>query len=137
MMAEPQTTPNTDSATPPEGGGRSYVLEAVGLLSAVGFFIGVVFAFQTNAAGLISQREFDRIEVGQTVADVNALLGISGTAMAENAAGATASPKEANAESAIPGNPRETYTWQNSSDSLVECTFQNGRLIEKHAVNLP
>ena len=109
--------------------GRSYVLEVVGVIAGIAFFVGVFFAFRTQTAGVVSQREFDLLKHGQTLAEVNDTLGFDGVKQTVDTAPG---------DSAVEGKEdATTYVWQNSTVSFVRCEFKDGRLVEKEATNLP
>jgi hypothetical protein len=117
-----QQSQNIDQQPGPQ---RSRVLEVMGILAAVGFFIGIFFAWRTQVGSLVTQRQFDQIAVGQTLAEVEASLGKPGTVE-------TAEPTDGSESS-----DAVTYVWENSTDSKVVCVFVNGQLSEKSATNLP
>lgn len=112
-------TPETPVADSEER--RSYAIEVIGIFSAFAFFVGVFFAYQTFAAGLVTQREFNRLETGLTVAEADTRLGFIGQKV----------------ESSTEEEQPEIYRWENSTLSYVECEFVDGRLVTKKAVELP
>lgn len=126
--------PTSDASNSPR---RSYVLEVFGVLAGIGFFIGVFFAFRTQMSGLVTQREFDRLKPGQTLAEVNDVLGFGGTLCAPATPDANASETRDQSEAAGRRGAVSTYVWENSSISFVRCEFTAGRLITKHARDLP
>ena len=135
-MSTNQTLTEQEVATdkPPRANsqnGRSYVLEVVGVLSGIGFFIGVFFAYQTYASGLITQREFDHLQTGHTLDEVNQLLGFEGVLASSTEREETSGGVQD--RTAIV----ETYVWENSSISFVRCDFVDGQLTVKEAQNLP
>ena len=111
---------------------RSRVLEIIGLLSAIGFFIGIYFAWRTQVNGLITQEQFDHIRPGQTLAQVESILGATGQ---KESADLVSEGDETSASNEIAA--REVYVWKNSSDSKVTGIFEAGVLVDKSARNLP
>ena len=71
---------------------RSRVIEFVGMLAVVGFFIGIYFAWRTQVNGLITQEQFDHIRGGQTLAQVEDILGTPGRPVETHIAGDTKNP---------------------------------------------
>jgi len=108
---------------------RSYILELIGAVSVIGFFVGIYFAYQTQIAGVVTQREFDQLQPGQSLAEVNRLLGFEGTLVSSGSVG------ESEVQPTAPAN--EDYVWENSTISFVQCTFVDGQLTEKKASDLP
>lgn len=104
-----------------KGQTRSRLLEFIGVFSAVAFFVGIFFAFRTNAGGMITQYEFDQLKTGQTLEEVEDVLGMKGTAEPNSIAVAQ----------------EETYVWENTTESRVTCVFTNGQLSKMNAENLP
>lgn len=106
---------------------RSLLIEIVGVVSAVCFFIGVFCAYLTFASGVVSQSEFECLEVGYSLAEVNDCLGFQGRQIA--------------ADTTLPDMPADNgakiYRWENSSLSYVECEFTDGKLTAMTATQLP
>lgn len=112
-------------------GRRSYVLELIGAVSVIGFFVGIYFAYQTQVSGVVTQREFDQLQPGQSLATVNKLLGFEGALL-------DPSPDQSAHDHTTASSPATTfYVWENSTVSFVQCTFVEGRLTEKKALDLP
>ncbi len=109
--------------------GRSYILELIGTVSVIGFFVGIYFAYQTQISGVVTQREFDQLQPGQSLAEVNELLGFEGTLVNPSAGGASEVQPTASAEVA--------YVWENSTISFIQCNFVDGQLTQKKASDLP
>ncbi|MEQ9407154.1 MAG: outer membrane protein assembly factor BamE [Fuerstiella sp.] len=103
---------------------RSRLLEIIGLLAAVGFFVGIFFAWRTQMDSLVTQTQFDQLQQGQSRQDVERILGGPGTQQ----------PPDADNSSAAHNT---TLAWQNSSDSQIVCVFADDRLVSKKAMNLP
>lgn len=121
---------STDQAdVNPANSQRSYVLEIIGVLSGIAFFVGVFFAFRTQTSGLVTQSEFDQLQNGQTLFEVNDVLGFDGIKKSDVSDSVDAE-KSTRADST-------TYVWENSTVSFVRCEFVDGRLVTKEAKNLP
>ena len=105
----------------PQNSNRSWVIEAIGLFSAVAFFFGVYFAYRTFAAGVVTQEEFESLQSGLSLADANSRLGMEGRPVEPRGTDAAA----------------KVYRWENSTLSYVECEFVDGQLVTKKAVELP
>ena len=101
---------------------RSRLLEIIGVLSAVGFFLGVFLAWRTQMGGLVTQRQFDQLAEGQTLEDVEKILGKA---------------DRAEPEKLEFGVRSQVLIWENSSDSRIACTFEENRLRSRNAKNLP
>ncbi len=110
---------------------RSYVLESIGAVSVIGFFVGIYFAYQTQVSGVVTQSEFDLLQPGQSVAVVNELLGFEGTVVKPK------SGEDVDSQPTASSSVATTYVWQNSTISFVQCTFIDGRLTDKTATDLP
>ena len=139
MASDEQTnSAAAESAKPNDAAhGRSWVLEAIGVFSAVAFFVGVLFAFRTQSAGVITEEEFNQVRVRQTLAEVEAALGTSGEIVTKDDAKVVENSSENDSASPKQNADRQTYIWENSRASYVKCVFENGRVIEKQARNLP
>ncbi len=132
--------PTADPSSTTTQGGRSYVLEVIGVLSAIGFFIGIAWAFQTQISGVVTQREFDLLQTGQSLAEVNALLGFDGTLvspLSSDAMREDLQDDDVDTGSESSSGAGVTYVWENSSLSFVKCGFKDGRLTTKQATDLP
>lgn len=110
---------NSDGVEVPAS--RSRGLELIGLVTILGFFIGIFLAWRTQVSGLVTDHEFSQLKTGQTVSEVNQILGQSGELLHDTS----------------PTKNEVTYVWRNSTDSTVTCIFEDNRLIRREAVNLP
>jgi hypothetical protein len=110
---------------------RSYILELIGAVSVIGFFVGILFAYRTQVAGVVTQSEFDQLQPGQSVEAVNELLGFEGVLVSPE-------PDEVGVnDPAAPASSALTYVWENSSISYIRCDFVDDRLTNKTAQELP
>lgn len=117
MISKPPSVP------PSSGPVTSKLADALVKVIAIGS-LGVNIIFAPVATGpqnpqfcsmgtcsAISRVEYERLEIGMTLTQVEAILGPgTETYTAEN---------------------RSQFRWQNSDDYRVEATFQEGKLIEK------
>lgn len=136
----PVASPGAVAAEPPSRGSgadtvcqRSPGLEWLGLISGALFFIGLFFAYRTFTAGLVTQAEFDSLQVGLTLQQVNDRLGFAGRQR-----GAAQEPARPGAD----GDHRSSqttsvYRWENSTQSWVACQFEDGRLTRMWSRQLP
>lgn len=97
------------------------MVEIIGLISIIGFFVGIGWAMYTQMSGTVTTSEFERLQVGQTLAEAEDVLGCRGS--------------EPKASDELADGVQ--YTWENSSDSMVIAVFVDGKLVSKSATNLP
>ena len=107
------------------------------MISAVGFFIGVYFAYRTFTDGIVTQQEFDLLQSGQTVVEANETLGFEGQRVRNDADSALGDVVHATISTDATPVPTTIFRWENSTLSFVECEFQDGRLVAKKATRLP
>ena len=100
---------------------RSWWLEILGLISILGFFIGIGWAMYTQFNGTVSKSKFEAVQIGQTLAQVEDIMGNPGI-------------KADQPNAKVDG---DLYTWENSTDSMVTVVFVNGKVVSMSAKNLP
>jgi len=139
-MSPTQTETHTDSPhSNNTRGERSYVLEFVGAVAVIGFFVGIFLAYRTQASGVVTQSEFDQLQTGQSVAVVNELLGFEGALVpaVPSDGGQIHSPDKVSSVDSSSTSSAVTYVWENSTISFVRCEFIEDRLTNKTANDLP
>ncbi|MCR9201217.1 MAG: hypothetical protein NXI04_21460 [Planctomycetaceae bacterium] len=128
--------PPADSGTAhPNADQRWWSVEWLGLTCGLLFFVGLFFAYRTYAWGLVTQAEFDTLQPGLTLAQVNDRLGFAGrrTSAAEWQQPAHRSqPLPSDRAPAV-----DVYRWENSTQSWVECHFLGGQLQSRRCCRLP
>ena len=125
---------------------RWWSIEWLGLTCGLLFFVGLFFAYRTYTSGLVTQSEFDALQPGFTLAQVNAQLGFAGRRVSPaelQSRGDQASRVQPSLPPAAPdmspdASPAmDVYRWENSTRSWVECHFLGDRLQQLRCCRLP